>query len=88
MKNISLDKNISLELKEFFENALEDTEISYIETSSLEFKKRIQGTKLHHLKPWFTNLKEEADRFDINRIKRLLKESLETIKSREKKKSS
>ena len=48
----NLDKkevDILLALKDCFEKALEDTEISYVETSALEFQKRIQKTYLQQL---------------------------------------
>ncbi|MDC0253686.1 ATP-binding protein [Bacteriovoracales bacterium] len=56
-------------------------DITLLEKSSSEIRKKIKGTKIENLSPWFTQLQTESTNFNIQMIEQLLEEGIKTIEN-------
>ena len=56
-------------------------DITLLETSASEIRKKIQGTKIESLSPWFTQLQAESTNFNIQMIEQLLEEGIKAIEN-------
>ncbi|MEE2743004.1 MAG: CheR family methyltransferase [Bdellovibrionota bacterium] len=56
-------------------------DITLLETSASEIRKKIKGTKIENLSPWFTQLQTESTNFNIQMIEQLLEEGIKAIES-------
>ena len=74
------EKELIFEIKDCLEQAIQDTEINYVERMAFKLSQKVEGTNLSHLIPWFNQLQIQASHFNIHGIENLLKEGLNKIK--------
>ena len=75
------EKIILLEIKHNLEQAIQDTEINFVEKMAYELSQKIENTNLAPLIPWFNQLQIQASHFNIQGIEKLLREGLNKINS-------